>query len=62
MIEAGSRAFWRATLALCLGSLMIFANVYVTQPLLPVIAHNDGCLIVAAGPAVEILLTRRRND
>ncbi len=38
MIEAGSRVFWRATLALCLGSFMIFSNVYVTQPLLPMIA------------------------
>ncbi|MDN2660740.1 MFS transporter [Neptunomonas sp. CHC150] len=40
MIEAGSSAFWRATLALCLGSFMIFANVYVTQPLLPTMAHH----------------------
>jgi YNFM family putative membrane transporter len=40
MIEAGSSAFWRATLALCLGSFMIFANVYVTQPLLPTIAAH----------------------
>lgn len=40
MIEAGSTAFWRATLALCIGSFMIFANVYVTQPLLPTIAAH----------------------
>ncbi|WP_136680506.1 MFS transporter [Neptunomonas sp. XY-337] len=39
MIDAGSREFWRATLALCLGSFMIFANVYVTQPLLPTLAE-----------------------
>ena len=35
MIESGSKQFWRATLALCIGSFMIFANVYVTQPILP---------------------------
>ncbi|MFW1676537.1 MFS transporter [Pontibacter sp. JAM-7] len=38
MIEAGSTAFWRATLALCIGSFMVFANVYVTQPLLPLLS------------------------
>lgn len=35
MIESGSKQFWRATIALCIGSFMIFANVYVTQPILP---------------------------
>ncbi|WP_428035775.1 MFS transporter [Amphritea sp.] len=35
MIESGTKPFWRATLALCIGSFMIFANVYVTQPILP---------------------------
>lgn len=33
-------AFWRATLALCLGSFMVFANLYVTQPLLPMISAH----------------------
>lgn len=40
MIETGTRQFWRATLALCLGSFMIFANVYITQPLLPMLADQ----------------------
>ncbi len=40
MIESGSTAFWRATLALCLGSFMIFSNVYVTQPLLPTLMDH----------------------
>ncbi|WP_210398161.1 MFS transporter [Motiliproteus sediminis] len=35
MIDPGSSAFWRATLALCLGSFLVFANVYITQPLMP---------------------------
>ena len=40
MIAAGSGKFWQGTLALVLGSIMVFANVYVTQPLLPMIASE----------------------
>ena len=40
MIDIRSAAFWRATLALCLGSFTIFSNVYVTQPLLPTLAEH----------------------
>ena len=40
MIEACSSVFWRGTLALVIGSFMVFANVYVTQPLLPMIADE----------------------
>ncbi|AJQ93451.1 MFS transporter [Gynuella sunshinyii] len=39
-IRTGTPAYWRATLALCLGSFMIFSNLYVTQPLLPMLASN----------------------
>lgn len=38
MIEVGTKAFWRATLAMSLGSFLIFANLYFTQPLLPLLA------------------------
>jgi YNFM family putative membrane transporter len=37
MIKTGSLPFWRATLALCIGSVMVFSNLYITQPLLPLI-------------------------
>ena len=40
MIESSGWAFWRGTLALIIGSFMVFANVYVTQPLLPMIAQT----------------------
>lgn len=40
MITAGTRDFWFATLALALGSFMIFANVHMTQPLLPQLAQT----------------------
>lgn len=42
MIQPNSPAYWRATLALCIGSFMIFANVYITQPLLPTLASEFG--------------------
>ncbi|RUR55309.1 MFS transporter [Vreelandella populi] len=35
MIEDKTRAWWRATMALCLGSFLVFINLYVPQPLLP---------------------------
>ncbi|PJG60370.1 MFS transporter [Aeromonas cavernicola] len=39
MIEAGSREWVRATLALSLGSFLVFLNLYQTHPLLPLIAQ-----------------------
>ncbi len=48
-IELRSALFWRATLALCLGSFMIFANVYVTQPLLPMLARDFEITPLEAG-------------
>ncbi|MDO6749456.1 MFS transporter, partial [Gilvimarinus sp. 1_MG-2023] len=38
MIKNGTAAWWRITIALCLGSFMVFSNLYVTQPLLPMLA------------------------
>ncbi|WP_432697305.1 MFS transporter [Marinobacterium sp. YM272] len=49
MIDLGHPTFWRATLALCLGSFMIFANVYVTQPLLPMLAQDFQVSALQAG-------------
>ena len=40
MIEAKTAAWWRATAALCLGSFLVFINLYVPQPLLPAIREN----------------------
>ena len=40
MIEAGSREFRAATLALCLGSAMVFANLHLVQSLLPTLAQH----------------------
>ncbi|MEE3267653.1 MAG: MFS transporter, partial [Pseudomonadota bacterium] len=35
MIEAKTRAWWRATAALCLGSCLVCINQYVPQPVMP---------------------------
>lgn len=40
MIRPQTTSFWRATLALCLGSFMVFANLYISQPLLPMLADS----------------------
>ncbi|MGB0663275.1 MAG: MFS transporter, partial [Pontibacterium sp.] len=39
-VQYGSRSYWFATVALAVGSFMIFSNVYVTQPLLPMLAAD----------------------
>ncbi|SFF86122.1 MFS transporter [Neptunomonas qingdaonensis] len=49
MIDDGTAPFWRATLALCLGSFMIFANVYLTQPLLPTFVQTFQITELQAG-------------
>ncbi|MFO7909758.1 MAG: MFS transporter [Halomonas sp.] len=42
MIEARTAAWWRATAALCLGSFVVFINLYVPQPLLPELRQAYG--------------------
>jgi len=49
MIESDSPQFWRTTAALCLASFMVFANLYVTQPLLPMLAGEFSITAVQAG-------------
>ena len=71
MIEVGSREWIRATLALSLGSFLVFLNLYQTHPLLPLIAEvfsvNSlsaswtlaGC---TAGLAASLLICARLAD
>ncbi|WP_341502190.1 MFS transporter [Gallaecimonas sp. GXIMD4217] len=54
MITLGSAAYWRATWALSLGSLLIFFNLYVTQPLLPLLAQRFSLSPLAASWAFNI--------
>ncbi|MCB8887641.1 MFS transporter [Vreelandella malpeensis] len=48
MIEAKTRAWWRATAALCLGSFLVFINLYVPQPLLPELKQAYGVSTLGA--------------
>ncbi|APX93969.1 MFS transporter [Halomonas sp. 1513] len=54
MIEAHSRAWWRATLALCLGSFTVFINLYAPQPLLPELRQVFGISTLAAGLVMSV--------
>lgn len=54
MIAAHSPAFWRATLALILGSLLTFANLYTPQPLLPLLSQTWGVSPVDASLTVSL--------
>ncbi|MCC3377674.1 MFS transporter, partial [Cohnella sp. REN36] len=40
MIEAGTKSFWRASLALSIASFLVFANIYFPQPLLPLFTEE----------------------
>lgn len=40
MIELKTTLWWRATLALGLGSMLVFINLYIAQPLLPLLAQD----------------------
>nr|WP_297460181.1 MFS transporter [uncultured Halomonas sp.] len=52
MIEAYSRDWWRATLALCLGSFTVFVNLYAVQPLLPALRQDFGISTLTASLAM----------
>ncbi|MDM5084048.1 MFS transporter [Aeromonas rivipollensis] len=49
MIEVGSREWIRATLALSLGSFLVFLNLYQTHPLLPLLAQVFSVSSLSAG-------------
>ncbi|PMR69902.1 MFS transporter [Halomonas heilongjiangensis] len=54
MIEVHSRAWWRATLALCLGSFLVFINLYAPQPLLPELRATYGISTLMAGLVMSV--------
>jgi len=54
VIEAHTPAFRRATLALALGSFMIFCNLYTTQPLLPMLRAEFGVSELLASLTVSL--------
>ncbi|UYG06453.1 MFS transporter [Halomonas sp. M4R1S46] len=54
MIDVHSHAWWRATLALCLGSFLVFINLYVPQPLLPSLREAHGVSTLAANLVMAV--------
>ncbi|MGL5286782.1 MAG: MFS transporter, partial [Aeromonas sp.] len=53
MIDSGSRLWWRATLALCLGSVLVFLNLYQAHPLLPLLAEAFSVSSLRAAAALS---------
>ncbi|KGX89678.1 MFS transporter [Pontibacillus marinus] len=56
MIEARTRTFWTTTIALSIGSLVIFANVYFTQPILPVFTEEFGVTPLESSMSVSLVI------
>lgn len=55
MIEQGTKEYWRATVALSLGSFLVFAMVYLTQPLLPLFTEQFGVSASQASYSLSIV-------
>ncbi|MBO8164553.1 MAG: MFS transporter [Brevibacillus sp.] len=56
MIQPGSPAYWRAVLALAVGSFLTFANLYMTQPLLPVFVNVFGISETMSSLSVSVVI------
>ncbi len=56
MIEVQTKEFWKTTIALSIGSLLIFANVYFTQPILPVLSAEFNVSSLAANMSVSLVI------
>ncbi|WP_163558855.1 MFS transporter [Halomonas sp. NO4] len=54
MIQAHTPAWWRATLALCLGSFLVFINLYAPQPLLPELRAAYGVSTLAISLVMSV--------
>ncbi|WP_298722550.1 MFS transporter [uncultured Oceanisphaera sp.] len=54
MIDLKTRLWWRATLTLGLGSMLVFINLYLTQPLLPLLARDFDVSALSASWALSI--------
>ncbi|MGO4887974.1 MFS transporter [Anaerobacillus sp. MEB173] len=56
LIEARTKEFWRATIALGIASFLIFANIYYPQPLLPVFTNEFGVSPVVSSLSISLAL------
>ncbi|AEY01888.1 major facilitator superfamily permease [Oceanimonas sp. GK1] len=53
MLDLKTPLWWRATLGLGLGSVLVFVNLYVAQPLLPLLAQDFELSALGAGWALS---------
>lgn len=56
MIEQGTKVFWKTTIALSIGSLLVFANVYFTQPILPVFTKEFGISPLLSSMSISLVI------
>ncbi|WP_246943038.1 MFS transporter [Bacillus pinisoli] len=56
MIKPKTKAFWKTTLALIIGSIVVFGNVYVTQPILPVLTEEFQISSLMASMSVSLVI------
>lgn len=54
MIERGSWAYWRGVLALCCGALAVFANLNISQPLMPALSAEFGLSPLEASWSISL--------
>ena len=54
MIHANTPAWRRATLALCLGSMLVFINLYAPQPLLPLLRDTHEASTLKVGLVMSL--------
>lgn len=54
MIHADTPTWRRATLALCLGSMLVFINLYAPQPLLPMLREAHGASTLMIGLVMSL--------
>lgn len=56
MIDIKSKDFWKTTIALSLGSLLIFANIYFTQPLLPIFTEEFNISPLQSSMSISLVI------
>ncbi|WP_096199155.1 MFS transporter [Bacillus sp. FJAT-45350] len=56
MIELRTKQFWKASVALGIASFLIFANVYFTQPLLPLFSEEFSVSPVVSSLSISLVL------
>jgi len=54
-IQAKTPSFWRATFALSIGAFLVFTNLHMAQPLLPLFSQEFGVSPAVASLSVSLV-------